>query len=189
MRYLWTISLLLLITAACSCLRQSYYADKPVEKPLTRESAKATPPEQGSSAGSGVAAADGSKPAADEAPPLTLPEGWPAGLPQYPGSTISNVTRSAQGGRVVTTVVLSTGDQPASILSFYDDKAKAAGFEKKVSISSQNGGGTTTYEGPQSTFGVSVERRSEDKSTTVSLMLSLHAPDGQPDEPQEDQEK
>jgi DNA-binding NarL/FixJ family response regulator len=75
-----------------------------------------------------------------------MPEGWPASMPQYPGSTVmQSVTQDAPEGKMLH-VMMTTQDSPKAVLDFYKEKAKAAGY-KVMTESSLPEGGMIVFEG------------------------------------------
>jgi len=64
-----------------------------------------------------------------------MPEGWPASLPQYPGSTVvSSVAADTPEGEGFQ-VMLHTSDAPEAVAEFYLEKAEAAGYKKQAEVS------------------------------------------------------
>lgn len=75
-----------------------------------------------------------------------MPEGWPASMPQYPGSTVmQSMSQNAEEGKVLH-VMMSTQDSPKAVLDFYKEKAAAAGY-KVMTESSLPEGGMIVFEG------------------------------------------
>jgi len=102
-----------------------------------------------------------------------MPEGWPASLPQYPGSTVvSSVATDTPEGKAFQ-VMLHTTDTSEAVAKFYLQKAEAAGFKKQTEV--------TRPEGSMMMF------ESSDRSFMVNVVaaeggcdLTLHlAPKGQ----------
>ena len=98
----------------------------------------------------------------------TMPEGWPASLPQYPGSTIemSQVMDSPDGRMLM--VSLKCADATDMVTAFYADKAAAAGFKEMGNFSTPEGG-QTMYE--SDTQALTVHYSPDEGGTDVTLQL------------------
>ena len=69
-----------------------------------------------------------------------MPEGWPADMPQYPGSTVlQSMTQDSPQGKHLH-VMLHTQDSPKTVLDYYKEKAVAAGYKVVVESSLEEGG-------------------------------------------------
>jgi hypothetical protein len=72
--------------------------------------------------------------------PPELPAGWPAALPQYPGSVLTRATvklhkaRGAAAARQELLIELRSIDDPRSVMQFYDTAARQAGFQSSVAM-------------------------------------------------------
>lgn len=97
-----------------------------------------------------------------------FPEGWPASLPQYPGSKITAGSKNSQGEHVAYAISLSTGDGPGLVMAYYKEKALAAGFTLQSTIS-DGGRFADHYTSPEWNFNIGCT--SEGNTTSVTLML------------------
>ena len=98
-----------------------------------------------------------------------MPEGWPASLPQYPGSTVeSSLSSETPEGRS-SSVYLQTSDPPRKVADFYVGKAEAAGYKKQTEMETPEGI-TLMFEGADKAFIVSAI--TSDSGCDVSLQLA-----------------
>jgi len=68
-----------------------------------------------------------------------MPEGWPAELPQYPGSTIEGSTTQSTEVGTVYHVMLKAAASPDEVAAFYREKATAAGYAMKNEATTPEG--------------------------------------------------
>lgn len=59
-----------------------------------------------------------------------MPAGWPASVPQYPGSKVASAMATPRGK----TAILETTDAPASIASFYKDALSGMKLQADVDM-------------------------------------------------------
>lgn len=99
----------------------------------------------------------------------SMPEGWPASLPQYPGSTIEMTQTHKLDAGTSLIVAMKTADSPDKVTSFYDEKATAAGFKQQSTMTAADNG-QTMYESADQMFGFLYVV--EDGATRISLSLT-----------------
>jgi hypothetical protein len=103
-----------------------------------------------------------------------MPAGWPPELPQYPGSTVKSVSTRTDQGELTMTILLFSDDKPQQGLDYYAQKAKAAGYTVQLEMSTQDGGGTATYDSPAWRFSVTCGLQDK-RGSTISLLAVKHA--------------
>ncbi len=97
-----------------------------------------------------------------------MPEGWPASIPQYPGSTVmESVTQDGPDGKVMH-VMMTTPDSFEAVLDFYREKVKAAGY-KVLAESSVPDGGMVMFEGENGTVHVNAMAGDEGCNIMVDI--------------------
>ncbi len=97
-----------------------------------------------------------------------MPEGWPAELPKYPGSTILSSTRQEADEGVAFHVMLHTSATAAEVADFYAKKAKAAGFSQMNKTETPDG--FSLYYDSE-TRGFAVTAIADDDGCDVALQL------------------
>jgi hypothetical protein len=131
---------------------------------------------------------------------LTLPQGWPATLPLYPGAVLTKSVHRAIRGEIpqykgaiakkskdrradrerldLLAVDFRTSDQPEDIGRFYDAKAKAAGFlpDTRWMFIVEWGSWVAMYSNQEQTFSVSARIDAHAKQPATEARLSLTSP-------------
>ena len=110
-----------------------------------------------------------------ESPAAAIPAGWPAELPQYPGSEITAATSRNEAGELFVALMLKTGDSPDKVLKYYDEKALAAGFKQKEQLPLPAGSGSVNYERDGASFSVEVSQFTNETTSHVSLIYKVKA--------------
>jgi hypothetical protein len=100
----------------------------------------------------------------------SLPEGWPAWLPQYPGSKITMGMRQMEGDKASLHLMLTTRDAPDKVLQFYEQKAIAQGFKSQMKMNMQQTGTMETFEGTDQTLSIVISTGSDGTSASLTLV-------------------
>lgn len=102
-------------------------------------------------------------------PETTLPAGWPASLPVYPGAKLTMAQSIGSGPTAALNIAMETSAAPGDLLRYYDTQAKAAGFANTMQINSKDGGGMYQYKSETQVLTVSVTKGSALTSATLAL--------------------
>jgi hypothetical protein len=101
------------------------------------------------------------------------PAAWPADLPQYPGSQISESTTNTMHEALFMAVMMKTPDSADQVLAYYEKAALAAGYVKKVTIKLPAGGGSSSYEDATKSLSVKADHPVGETLTSVQLLLKF----------------
>jgi hypothetical protein len=96
-----------------------------------------------------------------------LPEGWPAWLAQYPGSTVTMGNRQAGADRTSFTATLMTKDAPEQVVKFYEDKAAAQGLKSQTKMNMPGNGSMESFVKDDQILSVSCATTSNGNAITL----------------------
>jgi hypothetical protein len=129
-----TACLLALVATSggCAKLRERFGKQAPPES--------ASPSAQGTASASAAAAAPSTSTTASRSTSAstTLPDGWPKGVPTYPGSTVQSAMTSAAGQ----SVILRTRDSTTRVREYYMDRLGGMKLQTDLTLPSAQGGST-----------------------------------------------
>jgi hypothetical protein len=99
----------------------------------------------------------------------TLPEGWPAGLPQYPGSKLELANTATADDGIAMTVFMTATDDPAKVAEFYAGKAAAMGMKQ---VTKMVHGEMVTAHYQSAEWMLNLGCGAQEDGTGITLMLS-----------------
>ena len=100
---------------------------------------------------------------------LAAPEGWPAGLPQYPGSKLELANTATDDDGTAMTIFMTTADDPAKVAEFYAGKAAAMGM-KQVTKMAHGEMVTAHYQSAE--WMLNLGCGTQEEGTGITLILS-----------------